>query len=397
MPNIKRLVIFGDSLSDIGNMHKRSFIDRQAHTNEHGRFSDGKNWVDYLYKVICPDKEKKIFYRQDPEKSFRAAKSHLRLHLSSDGSLEFANYAEGGAVGWHKTKGESAKKKLVSRFLDTLDGQLKEFFGDWDRYTSVGGDTLFIIWMGANDVVTVERDEENLVKVARNVFRCAERLAKEVPGSHVVIIGLPDLERAPRFAGEPQKVRDRIKQKRALFNRTIDDEAAERRSDRRAPHAAFIHVYQIGMHLTEDYVAQWGLSPLAQPEWGVPPWTGIGPERVEEAEAKLTSKHPVTENWQFGAVHDDLHPTERGYEIAAFLILCFLDGAEFKFYRAGRFEALTQWDTYKHHPKKPSTTIPTRSTPISTTTRTTAPGLRMIGTPETIGQTLQNLRRKSED
>ncbi len=110
------LVVFGDSLSDMGNAcpddakHKALFFCPFYKT---GRFSDGPVWVEHLAEAF-----------------------NLSLTASREGG---SNYAFGGATsGWHEGEVEGVAEQIQS-YLGKNKG-------------SADGEALYVMWIGGNDI-----------------------------------------------------------------------------------------------------------------------------------------------------------------------------------------------------------------------------------------------------
>ncbi|MEV6770411.1 SGNH/GDSL hydrolase family protein [Nocardia sp. NPDC051030] len=160
---IQNLIILGDSLSDIGIKREAptGLFARAAgfmRTNEVGRYSDGKNWTDFLVEWMGGES----LIREDKKQTERATAVHRELSKESlilstnvGGQLpvRYSNYAEGGAIAasdWKPKAGAlTYLKSQVARYVDE-----RRAMGN--HYT---GDTLHIVWIGLNDIVTAQRPE----------------------------------------------------------------------------------------------------------------------------------------------------------------------------------------------------------------------------------------------
>jgi phospholipase/lecithinase/hemolysin len=158
---LQNLVIFGDSLSDIGNKREAptGWLARAAklmRTNEIGRYSDGKNWTDFLIEwagaqslVLFDRKETEVSsaeHRSLSEKSFI-----LGTNVGKSLPVRYVNYAEGGAIAasdWRPMAGSLGYLK------DQVAAYIKQRRGMGSAFT---GNTLHIIWIGLNDIITAER------------------------------------------------------------------------------------------------------------------------------------------------------------------------------------------------------------------------------------------------
>ncbi len=162
--NFKNVVVFGDSLSDSGNVYTLQGGTYPSAPYD-GRFSNGPVWVEYLVKS---------------------------LGISGG----FCNYAQGGAMtGTTNTHGDptgfltqvSAYSELLtaSAAFPTAFPQPKE--------------TLFIIWIGGNDFLSEFTDPSAVVSQAvANIRTGMEQLVSEGAVTFMVV-NLPDLGKTPRM------------------------------------------------------------------------------------------------------------------------------------------------------------------------------------------------------
>ena len=150
--NFDTLVVFGDSLSDNGNLYAiTSNSSPDPHYYYQGRFSNGPVWVEYL-----------------------AGASAL------DCTLE--DYAYGGAT----TDGTSPPGLIAQVSAYTSSATL-------------GAKTLFAIWIGANDFLNGSVDYQ---ASAANIGAALDDLAA-FGAEHILIVNLPDLGSTPRLLGTP--------------------------------------------------------------------------------------------------------------------------------------------------------------------------------------------------
>ena len=148
--NFAQIYVFGDSLSDVGNVFKT--------TKEHnppsppyfrGRYSNGPVWVEYL-----------------------AAK--LKLTSNRD-----TNFAFGGA-----TTGDSRDIPLG------LLTQIKSFTA---TNSPANPNALYIIWAGANDYLRGATDPTTPI----NNLAMAVKLLSAVGAKNIILVNLPDLGKLP--------------------------------------------------------------------------------------------------------------------------------------------------------------------------------------------------------
>ncbi|MEV0292811.1 SGNH/GDSL hydrolase family protein [Nocardia sp. NPDC050710] len=158
---IQNLIILGDSLSDIGIKREAptGMFARAAgkmRTNEAGRFSDGKNWTDYLIEWMGGEN----LVRGDAKNTKRMSEPHQTLTLSSmvlrtdrggNRPVLYANYAEGGAIAASDWKPKAGALGYLKDEAAKYIAARKALGGDYY------GPTLHIIWIGLNDLITAQR------------------------------------------------------------------------------------------------------------------------------------------------------------------------------------------------------------------------------------------------
>jgi phospholipase/lecithinase/hemolysin len=185
--NITRLVIFGDSLSDTGNLKSRLVVFPAA-PYWIGRFSNGPVWVDYL---------------------------------EADQNVAIRNYSYGGAsVTWHGHKPGEGVVELIKQggqyfVTGSLEQQVEDYISD-----DLNGEllqrpdkTLFVIWVGANDYIWKEpftgtistflnspKGEAGFERVVDEVISTmAVEISKlyRAGGRIFLVMNLPDIGRSP--------------------------------------------------------------------------------------------------------------------------------------------------------------------------------------------------------
>ncbi|MEO3810241.1 hypothetical protein ABGB17_14670 [Sphaerisporangium sp. B11E5] len=189
MVDIKNVVILGDSMSDIGNKWlwptgELGRLFRAMRVNETGRFSDGKNWTDFLvewatgetlmwgnrdlaiskstnyrtltgYSVLGVESWDKPVEPKPPldlEAYLKAMKAPPK-ETKALPEIRYVNYAMGGAI---VTNDWSPKFGA----LTYLRGQVEDYLAQRRHMSGAfTGETLHVIWVGLNDFVTVVRPD----------------------------------------------------------------------------------------------------------------------------------------------------------------------------------------------------------------------------------------------
>jgi len=334
MPKILRVVVFGDSLSDIGRMANRA-VGKFAVINKWGRFSDGRNWVDRLWEAMS---EQTMFLTDDVADTKKRSQSHLTIAKANDGAgsskMELANYAEGGALASSSTEGLSGSGSLTASILSSLNAQVAAYLED-RKVASVANrvreaNTLHILWAGANDVVTVNRDKRYMPHVAQTVFALARLLLDSVPGSHVVMIDLPDPRFMPRFEKDKQDRLKAISAATELFNVTLDAHLTTEVEFDYLPARSSIGIMQMSKLLSPQALGAEGFAPFAQTKKdGV--GSSVGAARVESASLLANTDVWFDEDSEFATVKDLLHPTQGVYTLIAQHVLAYLDQNKYTF------------------------------------------------------------------
>ncbi|MFJ4193343.1 SGNH/GDSL hydrolase family protein [Pseudomonas sp. NPDC089534] len=160
------VIVFGDSLSDIGKkwVTKSGRLARatnQMYVSPTGRFSDCRNWTDFMIEeatglsMIFDSAQKTV----DFSKNFTSLSKSSRF--VGPNSFYYANYAEGGACG-HTPASKGP-------FLGTFKDQVDAFAKDCEATNERLGNMLFIIWFGANDLYTAGCTATQMATVAQEV------------------------------------------------------------------------------------------------------------------------------------------------------------------------------------------------------------------------------------
>jgi hypothetical protein len=206
---IDRVVIFGDSMSDIG--HKRvSGMGRIARsigamrTNKVGRFSDGKNWTDFLWEWSGGQS----MFERDASRTDELSKHHMKLGKFSRfgaparNGFSYVNYAEGGAMGASDRFGMG---------LGTFKAQVKSYTDQIKQGNVETGNVLHIIWFGLNDLVTNGRSKDKMKAVAVEMCGLCEKIMTNCGGkAYFLFANIPNPQGAVRYMNkeDTQKVRD---------------------------------------------------------------------------------------------------------------------------------------------------------------------------------------------
>lgn len=158
--NFDTMIIFGDSLSDNGNLYRfmwSKFPISPPYFK--GRFSNGPLWIDQLYDS----------------------------YYSADYVENYQNYAVGGA---------GAVLSYKQNLPFTLAVELNNYFY-WNTYGKKES-SLFTIWIGANNYINGPTNIESITdSVVEAIGGAAERIIS-YGGNKFLIPNLPDLGRIPQ-------------------------------------------------------------------------------------------------------------------------------------------------------------------------------------------------------
>lgn len=167
------VVVFGDSLSDIGTkwtqpMGRVARKIKEMTVSPVGRFSDCRNWADHMYETATGD----TLIKGTPQSTIARSRRHTSFSGMSQidmgrMSFKYANYAEGGATG-----GIPANFGLRLFALNQFKDQVEAFRRDYANTTVKSAERfLFIVWFGANDLYTAGAKATAMGEVAEKIAK----------------------------------------------------------------------------------------------------------------------------------------------------------------------------------------------------------------------------------
>ncbi|WP_161597724.1 SGNH/GDSL hydrolase family protein [Fluviispira multicolorata] len=207
---IKQIILFGDSLSDTGNL-KRWTKYMPGYPGFFGRFTDFYNWIDFL-AGMQPNKGPHY-----PVLNFAYGGA------KSDGSNDFyfnnlKNYMT--SLGRNFVTGSS--KDYINHFLNSYLTQ--DSYASKSPYISNSDEILFVIWIGANDYISKLEspiftqeffDNPNKIGGSTTVYkRSVENISEQINilynrgARHFLIFNLPDFGRTPVVLDTRYKIKD---------------------------------------------------------------------------------------------------------------------------------------------------------------------------------------------
>ncbi len=159
---IHNIVVFGDSLSDNGNLysHMQEKLPPSPPYYE-GRFSDGPVWVEYLGNLFFP--------------------KHSSSHM--------INYAFGGAKVSSEEVGDSPSF--------TLNGQVERYLAEYPDDEDIQNN-LYVVWIGSNNYLGTPADPEHrlVLEVNNGIIQNLDLLASK-GAKNFLILNLPDIGKTP--------------------------------------------------------------------------------------------------------------------------------------------------------------------------------------------------------
>lgn len=209
---IKNLVVFGDSLSDIGikwqtKSGRMARALNQMYVTPTGRFSDCRNWTDFMFE----ESTGLSMVVTSTATTIALSKRHTSLTArsvvtvpSDNSDLLYVNYAEGGACG------DTPAAK--GPFLGTFKNQVDAFEAAYRANGLLPGDTLFIIWFGANDLYTANRKSSEMNLVAQQIAQTQRnRLHTLLPNAKFLFVDMARPLTSVRYARRVQQAEIKLR------------------------------------------------------------------------------------------------------------------------------------------------------------------------------------------
>lgn len=191
--DVRKIVVFGDSLSDIGNVAHLTQsqygvrIPGLAVDYADGRFTDG------IYTVPAAQRYHGIWIEQ----LARMLPGHLKIRDSLDGGND---YAYGGATTGSGTGVLAFGAHNVDPVnVDNIGAQITSYLATNPK---INDDTLFIVWGGAIDLLHL-KSPIDILAAASNQSANIQRLI-DAGATNLIIPNLPPLGLIPRLNGLPQ-------------------------------------------------------------------------------------------------------------------------------------------------------------------------------------------------
>jgi phospholipase/lecithinase/hemolysin len=194
-PAFSQVVVFGDSLSDTGNVRKRTsdkssgVIDYPSHTfnYDNGRFTNDTDTDPASHTYLG------VWHEQ-------LARTFLNLPAATNSLGGGVNYAFGGAVTSDGTHEEVEETPLgdVSITIDDMGKQVDDYMASH----VIDANALYIVWGGNNDI----RNDDSSTSVTATVGRVGglvSRLAS-AGAKYIMVPNVVPLGDIPRYSGTPK-------------------------------------------------------------------------------------------------------------------------------------------------------------------------------------------------
>lgn len=286
---LHNIVVFGDSLSDNGNLYE--YMKHQLPQSPpyfDGRFSNGPVWIEYLISTYFPN---------NPE-------THL------------LDYAFGGA-------GVSVDVEDDEVFF-TLRRQMNAYF--LSHQDAADPDNLYVVWIGANNYLGMpEEVEETLKNVNQGIAEGLQRLVDK-GAKHILVLNLPDLGKTPAATefGSVEGLSFYSIQHNSRLTKTVDTFRANN------PDVQWIY-FDIGTMFNEviDHASEYGFNNVSGTCSDSLKSNGYNSSVLQMAAATKPGKDgAVCEGFLF---FDLVHPTGLAHKIMADKARILLDSAGIEF------------------------------------------------------------------
>ena len=198
VPAFTRIVLFGDSLSDTGNVRNRTnaksggVVDYPSHTfnYDNGRFTNDDQ----------TDPSSKTYFGVWHEQLARTFLGLLPATNSLNGGL---NYAFGGATTMNGTHDETAVTTPFGDVVITVDDMGKQM-DDYLASHVVDPQALYIVWGGSNDL----RSDDTAASVTATAARATALVSRlaTAGAKYILIPNVAPLGDIPKYAGTARVV-----------------------------------------------------------------------------------------------------------------------------------------------------------------------------------------------
>lgn len=288
-------VIFGDSLSDNGNLYE--YMKHQLPISPpyyHGRFTNGPVWIEHLVASYYP----------------------------TDASAHMLNYAFGGSgVAEPDEDDDDDGYPFNDGAMLTLDSQVDSYLLAHDNQAN--DSSLYVIWTGANNYLALPDDIAMEVRfVVAAIRRNAEHLL-EKGAKHIMLIGLPDLGRVP-MALEFEAT-DELSQLANTHNAMLEAEVQKLQADYPSIEWIFFPVNNM-FHEALDYPERYGFTNTTETCYETlasAPSSQSILSMASRIKSESTRNNNICDEYLF---FDPVHPSARAHEYIGKKARELLDG-----------------------------------------------------------------------
>lgn len=160
---LNKIVVFGDSLSDNGNLYE--YMKRQLPLSppyHQGRFTNGPVWVEHLAKYYFP----------------------------SDPNAHLLDYAFGGSGIRGDDDDDDEEEALLS-----LDREIDSYL--LAHHDRADESSLYVVWMGSNNYLAIPEEVDSTLNKVNDGIRTSLLRLVSKGAKHILVVNLPDLGKTP--------------------------------------------------------------------------------------------------------------------------------------------------------------------------------------------------------
>ncbi|MBI9077828.1 MAG: SGNH/GDSL hydrolase family protein [Desulfatibacillum sp.] len=283
-PELENLVVFGDSLSDSGNLFSvTSGTSPDPEEYWQGRFSNGPSWPEITADMMGIENVYLLAKQQAAGKTEGKASADDPDPMEAFQTPFFFNNAYGDAD---------------SSDTETNLGWQIAF---WENNgMTIPDKTLVVVWIGANDLLGMDSADNPGIYasgIVDSIYNSLKRI-ENLGAKYIAVCNIPDLGATPRFKGTPDEADATALT--VLFNNFLESMVNKENSDNVEVSCNYVDVYTM-FERVQERPAVYGISNLDQAAMGL----------VEDFE--------TADDYLFW---DDLHPTRTAHKQLAALIYC---------------------------------------------------------------------------
>lgn len=277
---LDNIVIFGDSLSDTGNLYE--YMKHQLPQSPPyytGHFSDGPIWVEYLMK-----------------------------HYFENADARILNYAFGGAGVLNDNGDDDDVFFTLNREIDTYLLSHADI---------ANPQSLFIVWIGGNNYLGAPDNADEVTEQVKNgIQKGLERLV-QAGAKHILLMNLPDLSRTP--LAQELEAEQSLETLSVMHNDKLFGLFKQMQQQIPAVQWMFFDVNKVFVKLTNhyrefgfDYLHETCYDALIQPNEKTSLLKMVA--SVHAKNASISAAHPTCERYFF---FDLVHPTTQVHQLTS--------------------------------------------------------------------------------